>query len=106
MSTETPGTSAAAPPPAKPALDPEEEWRRANQRRREYSMRMLKANAAGVLVAVVISGAIIGGLFSMMEGGWDGSRPGSMARALALLCTPGVLVGMWVRNKLKVPNSQ
>jgi hypothetical protein len=29
-----------------------------------------------------------------------------MGKMLALLCTPGVLVGLWVRNKLKVPNSQ
>lgn len=110
MSSEQPGQATAAPapppPPAKPALDPEEEWRRANQRRREYSMRMLKANAAGVLVAVLISAAIIVGVFSMMEGDWDGSRPGSMARALAFMSLPGIFVGMWVRNKLKVPNSQ
>ena len=58
------------------------------------------------LHAVAISGALIGGLFSVMEGGWDGSRPRGLAKMLALLCTPGVLVGVWVRNKLKVPNSQ
>jgi hypothetical protein len=63
-------------------------------------------SAIGVAVAVVISGALIGGLFSVMEGGWDGSRPRGMAKMLALLCTPGVLVGLWVRNKFKVPNSQ
>ncbi|MDC3954792.1 hypothetical protein [Polyangium jinanense] len=90
---------------AKVALDPEEEWKRAVARRREYTIRNTKAMAAGILVAVVNSAALIGGLFSVMEGDWDGSRPGSMARLLALLATPGVLVGIWVRNKLKVPNS-
>jgi hypothetical protein len=102
-------TDAAGPPnaggAAKVALDPEEEWNRAIARRREYTIRNTKALAAGILVAVVISAALIGGLFSVLEGGWDGSRPRSMAKLLALLCTPGVLTGMWVRNKLKVPNS-
>lgn len=102
-------SSEQTPPPApapKPALDPADEWRRANQRRREYSMRMWKAAAAGVAIAVVISGALILGLFSVLEGDWDGSRPGGMAKLLGLLCTPGVIVGLWVRNKLKVPNAE
>jgi hypothetical protein len=102
MSSDQPLSTAPSP---KPALDPAEEWRRANQRRREYSIRMWKAAAVGVAVAVVISGALIGGLFSVIEGDWDGSRPSAMAKMLGLLCTPGVLVGLWVRNKLKVPNS-
>jgi hypothetical protein len=102
MSSDQPSSPVPAP---KTALDPAEEWRRANQRRREYSMRMWKAAAIGVAVAVAISGALIVGLFSVVEGGWDGSRPRGMAKLLALLCTPGVLVGVWVRNKLKVPNS-
>src|SRR5688572_29293988 len=90
---------------AKVALDPEEEWRRAVARRREYTIRNAKAMAAGVAVAVLISAALIGGLFSVIEGDWDGSRPGAMAKLLGLLSTPGILLGTWVRNKLKVPNS-
>jgi hypothetical protein len=90
----------------KAAVDPAEEWRRAVANRREYAIRNAKAMAAGIAVGILITAVIMVGVFSNIEGGWDGSQPRNMGRLLGLLSLPGILVGIWVRSKLKVPNSQ